>query len=128
MDDDDLRLHAKQLVRIRDNGGCSSFVVGFIQAAGDLAERWLADHPEDDAEKITPEWVCSVLPNTSSYGRRGDHKGKLGEVSWLTSKHETSAGSFCMWLNGSLYDWPEATRGELRRLCQAMRIELKEGS
>ena len=98
-----------------------------LQWDGDLWAVYLAEHPADDDEPVTAEWLESVgweaYPDT---GNRMWHSRSAtlimidlrnpGET-WLC--HGSSA-------HGWDYITKSTTRGDVRRLCSALGIQLKE--
>lgn len=90
-----------------------------------LAKAWLAEHPEDDAEPITEEWFRSV--------NAGDFQAFAGNppisvfididgTIMLHIEPEESAGAVT-------YSIPLPhikTRGQIRQLCSALCVPLKE--
>ena len=96
---------------------------------GTLADAYLAEHPADDAEPISEEWLRSVwfVAVESDMGRNySDHfeieaasKGTLN----LWEFNQTGD-----WLINGFDSWPLKSRGDVRRLCAALGIQLKEGS
>ena len=78
-----------------------------------LADEYIADHPADDDETVTAEWL-DVL---------GFEYGNLSGLyirnpRW--SRYETPTNFFT-----KVVPHPK-TRGDVRRLCRALGIELKE--
>ena len=89
-------------------------------AAGRLAKAYLADHPADDDEPVTEEWLCSV-------GAKKDDVSVFfpspiqGVPAIEFSKEQA-------WLTNEDYAGVEIklkTRGDVRRLCAALGIEMK---
>jgi hypothetical protein len=74
--------------------------------------------PSDDGEAITPQWVKALLPSSSGNGTY--RQGQLGNVSWWHGEQ------FVTLVNGNDFSWRQATKGEFRRLCAAMGVELQE--
>jgi len=88
---------------------------GVIQSADGAAvcRAYLAEHPADDGEPVTAEWMKAC-------GWEGSYVGVFG-----------IQGLAGFWDNGELhlskpYSLPAATRGQLRRLCAALGVPLKE--
>jgi hypothetical protein len=92
-----------------------------------LAESYLAEHPADDCEPITEEWLRSV----------GFSDGATGESLWLRCKdsqlghlrHTAMALDLITgnWTANGLGCKECKTRGDVRRLAAALGIALKEG-
>jgi hypothetical protein len=85
--------------------------------------------PADDGDRLTPAWITQVLPGTDPVGNTdnpcwGRHEGRLGRVVY---QFYPRSGGLALWVNGFNYDWRNATRGDLRKLCAALGVELKEG-
>lgn len=71
--------------------------------------------PSDDGDEITPEWIQSFVPQASQ---------RLGvRLCWQA----WADGDLSVWLNGGVFEWRRFTRGQFRRLCAALGVELKEG-
>ena len=90
---------------------------GTARRACMLAESYLAEHPADDAEPVTEEWLLSVG------FKRHPFEGMLhvidGWMSMSIGQHEKNA-----FVNTPLRG---KTRGDVRTLCRSLGIELKEG-
>ena len=100
---------------------------GTARRACMLAESYLAEHPADDAEPVTEEWLLSVgfkraeddpvilvLPSTDT-GRAMTYV----TIEPCELRLEADDGG-SIWIG-------ERTRGDVRRLCTALGIELKAG-
>ena len=93
----------------------------------DLAAAYLAEHPADDDELVTPDWLELVGWEPYPQTRRNMWYSRSvsllmihfrdGEGTWLC--HGSSS---CGWD----YVTKQCTRGDLRRLCKLLGIELKE--
>jgi uncharacterized protein YbaR (Trm112 family) len=76
----------------------------------------------DDGELANDEWIDRVLPSKEVRGP------KFGRIT-----KSIAAGGSCLWLNGELIYTTNGqfhyklTRGDLRRLCAALGVVLKEG-
>jgi len=108
-----------------------------------LADAYLAEHPADDDEAITEDWLREVGFKSKTYQESevlalNIPKGVIGDTQWIELEDETN-GVFllCRW--SELYedydgdDLPPdrvevvcRTMGQLRRLCAALGIELTE--
>lgn len=87
----------------------------------------------DDAWAATEQFVRRLLPATDSVGRGGRHTGTFGRVFWHSAYRtgeEPPAGDkdFIVWVNGETLDWRTASRGDLRRICAALRVPTSETS
>ena len=91
-------------------------------AAWTLAKAYLAEHPADDEEPVTGDWLLSIgfEPDATHLVLRRfgpDENGKIQvyllDRRWLL--HGTRIKMLC-------------TRGDVRRLCAALRVPLKEGA
>lgn len=75
--------------------------------AFDLANAYLAEHPADDGEQVTADWIKANVDS---------HFGG-----------ETEQGDLFIETADSFITLPEsATRGHVRRLCAALGITLRE--
>lgn len=94
-----------------------------------IAAAYLAEHPEDDDVLVTEEWVASLHP--PRYWEAG------AEYSWpsvsLCYAVEVPGNSLVccqgFYIDGRISPIPLShikTRGDVRRLCRALGIELKE--
>lgn len=83
--------------------------------AGILAEAYLAEHPADDDEPLSQEWLSSVS------------RGVFGKVAFVSYELLDDASVWRML--GDDRGWylftSVKTRGDVRRLCRALGIELK---
>ena len=93
----------------------------YDNAASKLARAWLAEHPTDDDDPITPEWLLSVgfkaVP--SDMGSTYHDHYQLD----LLNLWQFNGGPWLV--NGA--DWMEfKTRVDVRRLTAALSLPLKE--
>lgn len=90
----------------------------FIDAADEVAKAYLSEHPDDDDRPITPEWI---------------DRYRVSDVLYLIEKKD----DLCLYVQvngiyaeieqyGDSVRIPISTRGDLRRLCKVLKIELKE--
>ena len=86
-----------------------------------LAQAYLSEHLVDDAVAVDEAWIRSVLPTTTSHGRRAEHIGQRGRFSWSRGQ-----GDFTTWINGELLEWQQLTRRDIRQFCGFAQIQLKE--
>lgn len=92
------------------------------EAAVAVARACLADHPADDGEPVTREWVKSVLPTRTlsiTFTNPDGDEMLLGIIPVWTTNTEWKA-----WLDG-LPICRVPTRGHVRRLLAALGIEHK---
>ena len=89
------------------------------------ASKYLAEHPADDAEPVTPEWLVSVGLNNELH---------LGGTFYVQVFADGGVSLNCTNLD-TWYGWYEEldlpkckTRRDVRRLCAALGIELGEES
>lgn len=86
-----------------------------------LAGAYFAEHPADDAEPVTDDWLKSV-----GFTIRGQCYGELacppGETRW--SLELDQFGALPVASNEHPFRNYCKTRGEIRRLCSALGIEL----
>lgn len=91
-----------------------------------VAYLWLSEHPADDDEPVTEEWLQKVIAP--------DRTARLGggfSVTFYATQTPTlsyyNSGIGGWYDDSSDIDVPKAsTRGDVRRLCRALGIELKE--
>jgi len=79
----------------------------------------LREHPADNDELITEEWIKSL-------GWKAEGSSEYACYSWRHERHliEWFVDDMSLWLNTScIID--NATRGDVRRLCVALRYEIK---
>ena len=87
-----------------------------------LAAAYMADHPADDAEPVTEEWLKAVLGEKMTYDMGFDFRVRFYVYSQPEIEYETGRGyEHCE----SSVDLPEAkTRGDVRRICAALGVPL----
>lgn len=94
-----------------------------------VADLYLAERPDDDAEPVTKEWLAGIGFHTGggAYWIRGD-----GPQIAIRYYEDATGGHFVesifggtpvLIVGGDAVNWNE-TRGEIRRLCTALGIEL----
>lgn len=81
-----------------------------------LANAYVAEHPADDDEPITVEWLCVMGWELT------DTRLELGPLSW--HGFDNTMRIDCDILTSLPHI---TTRGDVRRLCKVLGIELKEG-
>jgi len=94
-----------------------------------LAEAYLAEHPADDAELVTAEWLIAVGGSLRSeeYQRFAFPVSHGELIVWLTEKDAAKRIAWfdtCDDATGSYIPF-DGTRGQMRRLCAALGIPLK---
>ena len=92
-----------------------------------LASLYLAEHPADDGEDVTEEWLESVgWRRNRGYMDSPQIGDSCFQLTWCSLGQS-------MLLECDDNDQPDVTlphiktRGDVRRLCEALGIELKEG-
>ncbi len=128
MTDDELKAIAAR-VRPHAAGNLGNAAIADRNA---LAAAWLAEHPADDAEPITAEWLAA-LPTAFAVDLAWHGHGP--ETAWLADGESGRIGvRFCRYekaweaylCNADDFDGRERyltavpTRGHLRRLCAAL--------
>ncbi len=88
----------------------------FFEQYSRVADAYMAEHPEDDNVEISEEWLLTL-------------KGWRKHNEWFstdcgTINIDTSLNS--VWIRYGKF-LSEATRGDVRRLARALRVELGEG-
>lgn len=123
----------KRLFWISKCPTCERWPGRFVEACATCAGRGEIREevktPMDDGEALTPEWVREVLPGSDPVGNTdnpcwGRHEGRLGRIAW---QFYPRSGGLVVWVNGYNFEWRSSTRGDLRRLCEALGVVLKEG-
>lgn len=87
-----------------------------------LAQAYLAEHPADENEPITEEWLRSagfIWQSTDTYEL---HSGAFGNDYLRYTKIAFRAG---LWYANGLGCADCKTRGDVRRLCSALGIPLR---
>ena len=85
----------------------------------EVCRQWLAEHPEDDEEPVTKEWLRSIgFVNSISSVL------VVGDMLSVSMPGRYWVFSCCGMPTRMKYE----TRGDVRRLCAALGIELKGGS
>lgn len=86
-----------------------------------LAKAWLAEHPADDDEAVTEEWLRSVGAEDLDEGIfRFTSKRGIEVFIWLPSRTVN--------FGDAEYRTPLKTRGEMRCLAKLLNIPLKESA
>lgn len=126
----------------------------FIEKAKTLATAWLAEHPADDVEAVTAEWLAATgweLYDARPHWRRwrrdvcvDDHGFGIGKTTHWLDIHEPQTGAdgsvwwpINFWQQHENDDKPEGvawlswvphtTRGDVRRLLAALGIGTATG-
>lgn len=89
--------------------------------AGILADAFLEEHPPDEDEPITPEWLNGLLPWDD---KAFDESEPYMDWEHLLNGHElivaTEGDFYTLSISGNLWPIPFTTRGQLRRLLSAL--------
>lgn len=90
----------------------------------ELAKAWRLEHPHDDDEPITLEWLELIGGELldSDGGEMVWFRIAFGDLLW---KNEHAIPPFCKYKGVELEKTPQ-NKGEFRRLCKALGIELRE--
>ncbi len=98
-----------------------------VEFLGILSSYILAEHPVDDGELVTAEWIKKVLPQTGNENfycsPRGEYKGTVADVTWI----EWQSG-LCLYIGGYGIGWRVMTRRQLRQLLAGLGITLPQGA
>lgn len=114
---DELRAAAERFRQRTRIGIAGPGIPACDEDAHALADAYLAEHPADDAEPVSEEWLLLVGFASSA---RHPQRLNVGQLS-------CSCGS--LWCYGGVVlSRTPMTRGDVRRLCQALGVELKEPS
>jgi len=93
-----------------------------------LADEYIADHPADDDETVTESWVCeSFAFGDTSYANNQKRYVIFGDGLRLIAfaTHGPKCWDWSLWC-GKMKVKDDPTRGDVRLLCRALGIELKE--
>ena len=88
-----------------------------------MAKNYLAEHPADDDELVTDEWLRSVGFKEEENELRSLSIGHDSIVCW--DAYDDALPTF--WVRAWELQHIQ-TRGQVRNLCKALGINLKEGS
>lgn len=95
---------------------------------GLLSEAYLAEHPADDGEPVTEEWLKSTI---GWIPVDGGTDGYIGVDKIIFCKGSENVYSAWLQTSNHYYDMRRIvrvyTRGDVRLLCRALGITLKEG-
>lgn len=114
------------LERRRANPGWRGMYYPYPAAVDDaiiLADAYLAEHPADDGEPVTADWMRSFAPNPGLYFPLNDDESGV----WFVFNPEGCYMAISDGVNRSAELPVPPTRGHVRRLCAALGVELKEG-
>lgn len=92
------------------------------------AQIALREHPADDDETVTESWVCeSFAFGDTSYANNQKRYVIFGDGLRLIAfaTHGPKCWDWSLWC-GKMKVKDDPTRGDVRRLCRALGIELKE--
>ena len=78
--------------------------------AGRIALAWLADHPQDDEEPITEDWLNATFGHDDLGVEQHDDWGEA--ITWLDDIGHMSVPM-------------PRTRGDLRRLCESLGVKIE---
>lgn len=131
MTNDELRSHAERLVYATEMVDAlmprPAGQMDFMHAESVFAKIWLAENPTDSDEPVTEDWLSITFgPHLSSSG----HKRyslcfavkNFAEFNWCPPCGNLPQ---CVCF-GRAVVIENPSRGDIRRLCHAMRIDLKE--
>ena len=92
----------------------------------EVALAYLREHPTDDAEPVTVDWMRSNgRDNEGCFESEWQHS--IAPMICVISRACAGGWEPCkLWLGGVQGRLQEVTRGDVRRLCSALGIELKE--
>ena len=129
----EIQAAAERLRKVREDGEYDDVyepratAYGIVSDCEILADAYLAEHPADDVEAIDEAWLRSVsfMQEQGFYFFRTAAEG-LGRVKWLKVAPNGIAYVQCDVFAMQLND--VKTRGELRALLRALKIEMKGGA
>jgi hypothetical protein len=96
----------------------------FCWAREKCLAAYLAEHPADDNEPVTRDWLIALGFHSVFRTLRLDVNGRTRIEMWCDDNGK--AGCICV--NDCKISNDKATRGDVRRLCRALGISLKEQS
>lgn len=99
-----------------------------LEAACVLQRHVLAEHPSDDAELVTEEWLRSsgFYPAESYGGDGGTWNKNIGGSDDDTICFNLTTMKSELWVGSRYISIPGSTRGDVRRLLAALKITLTE--
>ncbi len=112
-----------QQVREYDSAGVAML---WEHKAKAVAEAYLAEHPADDGDGLSVEWMQAVgfVQSGGGWWRLGEGTNSMA----LDYHDNTEVGDVFRLPSGSYTPGINVqTRGQLRRLCAALGVPLKEG-
>ena len=97
----------------------------------DVCAAWLAEHPADDDEPVTRDWLLSIGGEVTIVGARFafglQQNNSMADVDFRPLRGRMTC-SFQIEMGESVYLEHIVTRGQVRRLLSALGITCKEGS
>ena len=93
-----------------------------------IARAYIAEHPADDAEPITEDWLCSSgFYPAESYGGDGETWNKnIGGSDDDTICFNLTTMKSELWIGSRYISIPGSTRADVRALLRALKITLTE--
>jgi hypothetical protein len=91
----------------------------YIDDCGELAEAWLAEHPADDETLVDVEWLATR--KAISHDENSRHWWTIDSCVTFRIRDD----GISIWI-GDHFVMANPTRGDVRRLCRALRVELGE--
>lgn len=88
-----------------------------------LADAYLAEHPSDEDELVTVEWIKRVIPEDPDHPNHGETKHAGHSISWIEWDSR-----LCVYVNHEGIYWQDMTRRRFRALAYGMGVPLKEKS
>ena len=85
-----------------------------------VAGAYLTEHPADDETLVNVAWVEKVSPKGWQTDRNGNSEIWIGPARW----HDFPSGGVLLIDHGAALGWELRTRGDVRRLCRALRVDL----
>lgn len=97
----------------------------FAAIAAGVCDAYLAEHPADDETPVDVEWLEKVAPHGWATDAMGNSELWIGPARW----HDFTTGGAMLIDHGPRCPggWCLRTRGDVRRLARALKIDLKEG-
>ena len=94
---------------------------------GLIIQAYLDEHPADDGEAVTAEWLGAVgaIYLTADIGFVTDDRIAEPVLTWVLDS-ESETGISCPSIGGSDIGCNITTRGQVRQILSALGIELKE--
>ena len=121
MNTNDLRAAAERLL---EGGCCGNMAHPVDHDAMAVARGYLAEHPADDDERASPDWIERLgIKDSFNFQNEKCYKLYSGINVMFSARPWPERWQGFLWVGGKKGDNP--TRGDVRRLAAALGLELK---